>query len=83
MKKMTAKEFKQILIDVGYWCDPEYERVLNSLSLLERKQAEEMEQMGLFHGAEACRRRASEIYDALYDRGYYDDVKYKVEEEQA
>ena len=78
-KKMTAKEFKQILIDVGYWTDSEYERVLNSLSMLEHKQAQEMAQLGLYHGADACERRARTLYDILDARGYYDDIRKEVE----
>ena len=76
-KKMTAKEFWQIIWDAEErpQGEKDFERVLNALVGYEYNNAKTMDGLGLEAGAEACRSRARSIYDALDARGYYDDVK--------
>lgn len=73
MKKMTAKEFKQVLTDAGMnfeiWG---WEGILNIISIHEDRNSNEMREKGLMAGADGCHRRADSIYNVLKARGYYD-----------
>ena len=74
MKKMTLKEFKQILADSGtdleFWG---YEGILNMISICYDKFARDMKESGL--DGKNYKHRANVIYDALHDRGFYDSVE--------
>ena len=79
MKKMTAKEFKEILTDAGMdfsiWG---YEGIINVLSLYYRHESQRyMDEYLETHdrGAKACMtieyEKADRMYKALEERGYY------------
>lgn len=74
MKKMTQKEFKQILADSGMPFESYgWEGILNALSGWTRKLAYDLEANNLFAGASKLHDESDAIYKALEARGYYDD----------
>lgn len=76
MKKMTNKEFKQILENAGMSFEVlGYEGVLNALSGNYRQFANDAESRGSYVVAKTFREIADNIYDALDSRHYYDDCK--------
>ena len=76
MKKMTNKEFKQILENAGVRFEIlGYEGVLNEMSGRYRQLANELESRGYASAALKFRESADIIYDALDARGVYDDYK--------
>lgn len=76
MKKMTDKEFKQILEDAGMSFEVlGYEGVLNEISGRYRELANEFESRGCASVALKFRETADNIYNALDARGFYDDCK--------
>lgn len=76
MKKMTNKEFKQILNDAGISFEIlGYEGVLNNTSGHYREIANDAESRGSYVVAKTFREIADNIYNALDARGYYDDCK--------
>ena len=76
MKKMTNKEFKQILENAGVSFEVlGYEGVLNEMSGRYRQLANDLESIGCASAALEFRKTADSIYDALDARGVYDDCK--------
>lgn len=76
MKKMTNKEFKQILEDAGMSFEVlGYEGVLNEMSGRYRELANDLESRGCTSVALRFRATADGIYNALDARGFYDDCK--------
>lgn len=76
MKKMTNKEFKQIITDAGMRFEVlGYEGVLNNMSGRYRELANDAASRGSYAVAKTFREIADNIYDALDARGYYDDCR--------
>ena len=72
MKKMTAKEFKEILNEANIDFETfGYEGILNLLSIAKHYQAEEYKQLGQKEMANWAREDSDTIYNALNARGYY------------
>lgn len=72
-KRMTLKEFKQIFADAGF--DMEiwgYEGILNMISGYTRHLADNAKALGCETAYDRQREQAQKIFDALYERGYYD-----------
>lgn len=75
-KKMTCKEFKQILAEAGTDFESMgWEGILNSISGWYAKCGEDMEKVHLDAGAKRFHDQSRSIYKALESRGYYDDTK--------
>lgn len=72
MKKMTAKEFKEILdkANIGFETFG-YEGILNLISIAKNYQAKEYEQLGQKEMANWAQEDSDTIYNALDARGYY------------
>lgn len=68
MKKMTAKEFKEILAMANI--TPDYVRVLTLIANHEYDQGKEMETKGYKHGARSFYESFETITDELVSRGY-------------
>lgn len=73
-KKMTLKEFKEVLkeaeIDLDIWG---YEGILNIISGYYMHEVKEEKSMGI--NPKFTERKAYAIYDILTERGFYDDCK--------
>ena len=73
-KKMTQKEFKEILASANIDFDVfGWEGILNIIAGNEIRNAKEMENLNLMAGAEARRKSFRTIYNALEERGYFED----------
>lgn len=71
-KKMTLKEFKEILNNSGVNFDIRgYEGILNLISIAADFQAEEYKQKGNTVLAELEKEKSDFIYNTLENRGYY------------
>ena len=72
-KKMTLKEFKQVLSDAGieleYWG---YEGILNKLCIAQNYMIQRDEEYGAVHALKRDTETRDVIHEALADRGYYD-----------
>lgn len=71
MKKMTLKEFKETLKGTQFE-HFNLEDLLNSLSILCDREAEQYEKLGLKVIAESSRKDATTIYERLVSEGYYE-----------
>lgn len=71
MKNMTLKEFKETLKGTQFE-NVNLEDLLNSLSILCDREAEQYEKLGLKALAEHSRKDATTIYERLVSKGYYE-----------
>ena len=73
MKKMTAKEFKQVFEECGFSLEIYgYEGILSMLCHHEAVERDEFEKLGLHAGARACEQRRRKLYQALDARKYFE-----------
>lgn len=72
-KKMTLKEFKEVLEMAGI--SSSYEDILNQLAQNNHRMAEECRQMGLIAATRKCKEIGDVIYEELESRGYYKEVR--------
>lgn len=71
-KKMTGKEFKEVLAMAGLSLD--YEEILNQLSQNNYRMAQQCEEMGCPSAALKCREAADVLSEELNERGYFKDL---------
>lgn len=72
MKKITANEFKKILIESGMDFDCcGYEGILNIISMFQDYKAKEANEQGYNRIAVMDYKIGSKIHEELYKRGYY------------
>lgn len=74
MKKMTLKEFKEVLSVSGFYGDS-YEDILNMIAGRLCEAAEYAKKCKNDTYAAILDKYFNRIYDALDERGYYDDQK--------
>lgn len=73
MNKMTAKEFIEVLNNIGLDFDIwGYEGILNEISTAQHYAAMKLEQDGCIGLSKYNRERSDMIYDILKERGYYE-----------
>lgn len=68
MKKTTAKEFKELMIDVYGKCD--FDMIINQLSLLESMLSNDCFKRGLDAIGEEYYERSDKMYDYLNKREF-------------
>lgn len=71
MKKTTAKEFKELMIDV--YGEFDYNSIINKLSLLEAIQSDDYNARNFDALAERTRKCSDKMYDYLNNKGYYNN----------
>ena len=73
MRKITAKEFKEILTDSGVNFEIfGFEGILNELTIYNEMMAKKYEGRT---PEKAYKNISNKIYEALEKRGYYDDIR--------
>lgn len=80
-KRMTLKQFKEILGRVGYFVDKKggvrWERVLLCISAKYAMDANDFESKGLMTSARRFDSERKALYDGLIDCGYIDHINEK------
>lgn len=70
MKKTTAKEFKELMIEMYDKFD--YDMIINELGLLEFMKSEDYKKRGNHILEEEATKKGNKLYDYLDNKGYYD-----------
>lgn len=73
MKKMTCKEFKEVLNEVGVGFNS-WEQVLVQIANYQFYEAKDFDKKGLKYGAKGYRDCGLKIVEILDERGFYDNL---------